>query len=153
MSSQLNATLMLIAAGLFTGVLWTLAIERVWIWRTMDARQFAVDFGRSVRRVDLVQPAGAVLSVALAVGYATTVGGTAQVLAIIAALLLVIIIVMSAAIGVPMQKLFRGAAEGEVLSSEVDVPAVRARWINLHLARTVLGIIAFVLLVVAALYP
>src|SRR5262245_48579356 len=144
---------MLIASGLFTGVLWTLAIERVWIWRLMDLRTFAVDFGRSVRRVDLVQPAGAILSVGLAIGYATTVGGTARALSIAGAILVIVVIVISTAVGVPMQKLFRSAEAGEIVPSDVDVAAVRDRWVRLHLVRTVLGVVAFVLLVVAALYP
>ncbi len=153
MSRQLVGVLMVIVNGLFMGVLWTLTIERVPVWQSIDLRAFAVDFGQSIRRVDLVQPAGAVLSVVFAAGYATTVGGTSRVLTVIAGVLLVVVIVISAGVGVPMQKPFRSAEGGDGLPAGVDVAGIRQRWIRIHLVRTLLGVVAFGLLVVAAIYP
>ncbi len=153
MSRELTATLAIIVSGIYMAPLWTLAIERVWIWAAMEPADFARDFRRSLLRIDLVQPAGAILAFALAIGYATTVGGSARVLSIIAAALLGIIIVISVAIGVPMQKLFRSVDEGEFDPSAIDVPVIRSRWIRLHLVRTALGVVAFVLLVIAGIYP
>ena len=152
MSRQLTAVLMLIAYGLYIAVLWTFSIERVWIWRGMDLHAFAVDFGKSVRRVDIFQPALAVLSLLLAVGYVTTVGGTSRILTVVAVVLMVVVFIGSVFVGVPMQKPFRFAEQGDV-ATDVDVANVRERWTRFHLVRTVLSVVAFVLLVVAAVYP
>jgi hypothetical protein len=151
MSRGLVGVIMLVLGGLFTGVLWTLAIERVWIWRALDARAFAADFRSSVQRIDVVQPVTGALATAAAIGYATTVPSRGQTLSIAAAALLLVVIVASAGIGVPIQKRFRRADADEL--SEGRIVELRGRWVALHLARTVAGVAAFVLLAVAALYP
>jgi hypothetical protein len=49
-SARVSMIVMLGAGGLFTGGLVWYAWERVWIWRRLDLREYAVDFRRSVAR-------------------------------------------------------------------------------------------------------
>jgi FtsH-binding integral membrane protein len=151
-SRQLTASVLLIVDGLFTGVLWTLAIERVWIWREMDERAFADDFRNSIRRVDVVQPVFGLVATALAAYYAAKVSGSAQWLAFIGTALLVTVMVASVAVGVPLQKRLR-APQPDDLDISSNVLEIRRVWCRMHLVRTACGVSAFALLVVAVLYP
>ena len=149
MSTSLIASLMLVVNGIFTGILCAFSVERIWIWEQLDLRGYAVDFRRSVRRADLVQPALLVLTIALASAYATRVSSSSRTETIIGLACLVMILAGSTIVLVPLQKRFRNRPEGEI---PADAEAIRRRWKIGHLVRTGLGIAAFVLLVHAVVY-
>ncbi len=132
--------LALFAGGLFTGALSMLAGERVWVWRRMGIEEFAVDFRRSVKRAD---PAMPILGVTFAIGtagLAWSSEGTRQTLLLAALAPQVIIFVGSLVLAEPINSRFRRLREGEV---PAGAGRLRARWRRLHLARTVLGWVAF----------
>jgi hypothetical protein len=53
---QWSAWLMLMACGLWSGVILTFQVERINLWAQMPIEQYAVDFRRSLFRVDPMQP-------------------------------------------------------------------------------------------------
>jgi hypothetical protein len=55
-SARVSMIMMLGAGGLFTGGLVWYAWERIWIWRRLNLHEYAVDFGRSVRKADPASP-------------------------------------------------------------------------------------------------
>jgi hypothetical protein len=65
---QWSAWLMLMACGLWAGVILTFQVERINLWARMPIEQFAVDFRRSLFRVDPLQPILAALA-SIAGGY------------------------------------------------------------------------------------
>src|SRR5262245_66120627 len=124
MSTQLIATLMLVIDGVFTGILCAFSIERVWIWAELDLRDYAIDFRRSMRRADIVQPLFLILTIALAIWFTTRISGSAETQAFVAIALLVLILVGSVVVLVPWQKQFRDRPEGEV---PPDAETIRRR--------------------------
>ena len=71
---RLSTIVMLGAGGLFTGGVVWYAWERVWIWRRLPLRAYAVDFRRSVRRADPALPILLVVCAAGASGFALLTG-------------------------------------------------------------------------------
>jgi hypothetical protein len=59
---QWSAWLMLMACGLWSGVILTFQVERINLWAQMPIEQYAVDFRRSLFRVDPMQPILAALA-------------------------------------------------------------------------------------------
>jgi hypothetical protein len=53
---RVSTVVMLGAGGLFTGGVVWYAWERVWIWRRLTLRAYAVDFRRSLRKADPALP-------------------------------------------------------------------------------------------------
>ena len=149
MSTSLIATIMLVVNGVFTGVLCAFAIERIWIWEQLDLHEYAVDFRRSIRRADLIQPATLILTIVLASVYASRVHNSARTETFIALGCLVAILVASTVVLVPLQKQFRNRTEGEI---PPDAETIRRKWRVGHLVRTALGLVAFALLVHAVVY-
>jgi len=149
MSTALIATLMLILDAIFTGVLCAFSVERVWIWNELDLKSYAVDFRRSMRRADIMQPALLILTIVLASVYASRVSHSARTETFVALGFLVLILIVSTAVLVPMQKKFRDRPEGEVPQ---DAETIRRRWRVGHLFRTGFGLAALVLLVHAVVY-
>ena len=149
MSTSLIATLMLVSSGVFTGVLCAFAVERIWIWDQLELRDYAIDFRRSMRRADILQPALLILTIVLAVVYATRVENSARTETIVALGCLFAILGASTIILVPLQKRFRNRTEGDV---PPDAEAIRRKWRVGHLVRTALGMSAFALLVHAVVY-
>ena len=88
--------------GLFTGVIWTVAVERVNLWRRMPVEQYVVDFQRSVRRVDPLQPIMGTVCAVGAVVFAINSQGRPATLAWIAVGLIAVIMVASFVIAEPM---------------------------------------------------
>ncbi len=139
------AAIMLIAGGLFAGGSATFAWSRVPIWRGMPVPEFVTDFGETIRRTDIVQPALAVVAAVAGIGFALTADGGAWVFAALGAAGLIIVLLASVAVMVPLQRRIiarRGQAD--------DIEAMRRRWFSGNLGRSLLSVIAFVLLVVAA---
>jgi len=149
MSTPLLATSMLVVAGVFTGILCAFSVERVWIWDRLDIREYAVDFRRSMRRVDVVQPALLILAIALAAVYAARTSGSVRTETLVALACLVAILAGSVGVLVPMQKPFRNRPEGDI---PPDAGRIRRQWRAGHLVRTGLGLVAFAFLVHAVVY-
>jgi drug/metabolite transporter (DMT)-like permease len=143
------AILMLSAGALFTGGLAWYAWERVWIWRRLDLRAFAVDFRRSVRKADPTMPILLVICGAAAGMFASVAGGRSRTLALAAIGLLAVILLGSIVIAEPINSQFRRRAEG-VIPPEAE--QLRSRWRRFHLARTYLGLAALVCLITAVTY-
>jgi drug/metabolite transporter (DMT)-like permease len=141
--------LMLSAGALFTGGLVWYAWERVWIWRRLDIRAFAVDFRRSVRKADPAMPILLVICGTAAGVFASIAGDGSRTLALVAIGLLVVILLGSIFVAEPINSQFRRRSEGEV-PPEAD--QLRRRWRRLHLARTCLGLAALVCLITAVAY-
>jgi hypothetical protein len=148
-ATHVIATILLIVEGVFTGILCAVGLERVWIWDQMDLRDYAVDFRRSMLRIDIVQPALLIVTIALASIFAARTSGSTRVETIVALACLVGILAGSVLVLVPLQKEFRSRAEGEV---PPNAASIRGRWRIGHFIRTALGLAAFVLVVHAVTY-
>jgi hypothetical protein len=138
---------MLISAALFAAGVVPIAWERAPAWRAADHATFRVEFAHTLRRMDLLQPALLILCLVSSVGFAVSAGGTARTLAGLAASCFVAVLVGSGAGLVPIQR--RLVDPGRDLSA-ADVERLRARWLGGHLIRTLVALVAFVLLVVSA---
>jgi len=79
------AVAMLLSGGLFAGGVSSIAWERIPAWRATDLSQFRAGFAHTLRRVDRLQPALLVVCVGSTVGFASSVGGAARALAMLAA--------------------------------------------------------------------
>ena len=79
--SHASAWLMVAFAGLFSGGILIVAVERVNLWRRMPVDQYVVDFRRSLYRLDPMMPILGTLAALGAVVYALNTGGRAAVLA------------------------------------------------------------------------
>jgi hypothetical protein len=140
---------MLGAGGLFTGGLVWYAWERVWIWRRLDLREFAVDFRRSVRKADPAMPILLVICGAAAGVFASIAEGQARALALVGIGLLAVILVGSIVVAEPINSQFRRLPEGVV---PPQGERLRRLWRRFHLVRTGLGIAAFACLITAVTY-
>jgi hypothetical protein len=151
MSSALRlATIVMLATGgVFTGGVVWYAWERVWIWRRLALREYAVDFRRSVRKADPALPILLVACGSAAGAFAFLTGGAARTLAICGIALLAAILVSSIVLAEPINSQFRRRAEGVV---PPDAERLRRRWRRFHLVRTAMAASAFALLVTAASY-
>jgi hypothetical protein len=81
---RISTVVMLGAGGVFTGGVVWYAWERVWIWRRLSLRAYAVDFRRSVRKADPALPILLVVCAAGAGAFASLTGGAARALAVAA---------------------------------------------------------------------
>jgi hypothetical protein len=140
---------MLTAGALFTGGLVWYAWERVWIWRRLDLRGFAVDFRRSVRRADPAMPILLVICGAAASVFATLSEAVSRTLAIVAIGLLAAILVSSVLIAEPINSRFRRLPEGVV---PPEAEQLRRRWRRFHLVRAGMGVGALACLILAVIY-
>jgi hypothetical protein len=151
MSPALRAStiVMLAAGGLFTGGVVWYAWERVWIWRRLTLREYAVDFRRSVRKADPALPILLVTSGAAAGVFASLADRTSRTLALAGIGFLALILVSSIIVAEPINSRFRRLPEGEVPS---DAERLRRLWRRFHLVRTALAVAAFAFLVTAVSY-
>jgi hypothetical protein len=138
---------MLLAAGLFAGGAVSIALERIPAWRGADLEGFKIAFAHTLRRVDPLQPALVVVSLISTIGFALSEEDAARVVAALSAAGFLIVLVGSGALLVPIQRRLV-AAEPDAASPELE--SLRARWLRGHVIRTVVGLAAFVLAVVAA---
>lgn len=130
---------MLFFGGLFAGSILLVAVERTNLWRRMPLDQYAVDFRRSVYRVDPMMPILGAITGAGAIVFALHSYGDARRLAWVASGLLVAIILASVMIAEPMNSKFRRLPEGEVPQ---DAGGIRDRWRAFHIVRTILALSA-----------
>jgi Domain of unknown function (DUF1772) len=145
--SEAWAVVMLISAGLFASGVVPIAWERAPAWRAADAASFRVEFAHTLRRMDRLQPALLLVCLISSVGFAVSASGTARTLAGLAASCFAAVLVGSGAGLVPIQR--RLVDPGSALTT-ADVERLRTRWLGGHLIRTVVALVAFALLVVAA---
>ena len=145
--SEWWSIVMLISGALFVAGVFPIVWERAPAWRTADPATFRVEFAYTLRRMDLLQPALAFACAVSSVGFAFSASGTERTLAVLAAACFGAILVGSWLGLVPIQH--RLVDPGSDLSA-ADVERLRTRWLGGHLMRTVVALVAFVLLVVAA---
>jgi hypothetical protein len=138
---------MLISAGLFVAGVVPIAWERAPAWPAADHASFQVEFAHTLQRMDRFQPTLLILSLVSSAGFAVSSSGTTRALAALAALCFVVILVGSRVGLVPIQ---RRLVDPRSDLSAADVERLRTRWLGGHLIRTVVALIAFVLLVLAA---
>src|SRR5580704_10958165 len=79
--TQISAWIMLISCGLWAGGILIFAVERTNLWRRMPIDQYAVDFRRSLFRVDPMMPILGVIAGAAATIFALQRSGAASGLA------------------------------------------------------------------------
>lgn len=139
--TAVGAWLMIVSGGLWAGGILIYSVERVDLWARMPVEQYAVDFRRSLRRVDPLMPILVTVAMVGAVIFAlTSGGGRAAVLAWIATGLLAIVMVSSILVAEPMNYKFRRVPEGQVPDG---AERIRVVWRRFHLIRTLIGCAAF----------
>jgi hypothetical protein len=140
---------MLIPGAVFAGVIVTYAVERTNLWRRMPLEQYAVDFRRSLYRVDPMQPILLVVCAGGAVAFALAASGTARALAWVGVAQLAVVLVASLVVAEPMNSKFRRLTEGSV---PPDAENLRDAWRRFHALRTVVALGALSCLVIAVTY-
>jgi hypothetical protein len=148
-SLRLATAVMLIPGAVWAGIIVCYAVERINLWARMPLDQFAVDFRRSVHRVDPLQPILLVVTGAGTVWFGLAARGHASTFAWLGLAGLAVVMVSSIAIAEPMNTRFRRLHEGEV---PAGADAMRARWARFHIARTVVTVATLVFLVLATTY-
>jgi hypothetical protein len=139
---------MLISAGLFAAGVVPIAYERAPAWRAADHASFRADFAHTLQRMDRLQPTLLLICLISSAAFAASASGTARMLAALAASCFVAVLIGSTAGLVPIQRQL--VDPGSRLTAS-DVTRLRTRWLGGHLIRTVVALVAFALLVVAAI--
>jgi uncharacterized membrane protein len=137
---QWSAWLMLMACGLWAGVILTFQVERINLWARMPIEQFAVDFRRSLFRVDPLQPILAALASIVGGYFAWFSLGTPRLLAWVGVALMVFVVVASIVIAEPINSRFRDLPEGQLPDG---AERYRIAWRRFHTARTIFTLAAF----------
>jgi hypothetical protein len=137
---------LVVISGVWTGGIATIAWERIPVWRRLDPVPRAVDFRRSLRRMDPAMPIIAVVILALGVAYALRHDGTARTLTWIALSGVTVIVLGSILLLEPINNKFRRLPEG---TPPPDAAALHTRWSWLHLGRTVVAVASLALFVAA----
>jgi Domain of unknown function (DUF1772) len=145
-TTHLSAWLMIAAGGLFTGGIFTIAVERLNVWRRMPIDQYAVDFRRSVYRMDPLMPIMGTISALAAVVFALNSDGRAAALAWIAVALIAVIMIASITLAEPMNSRFRRLPEGH---TPEGAEQLRIRWRRFHWARTAVALASLACLAAA----
>ena len=128
---------MIFFGGLFVGGVFLVAVERTNLWGRMPIEQYAIDFRRSVYRVDPMLPILGAITALSATVFAVNGQGAARELAWVAVGLLAAIIIGSTVIAEPMNSKFRRLPEGQVPQ---DAARIRERWRAFHTLRTILAL-------------
>jgi hypothetical protein len=136
--------LMLASGGLFAGGILVVAVERTNLWRRMPVEQYAVDFRRSLARVDPMLPILGALSCAGALLFALNSSGRPATLTWVAVALLGVVIVSSLVVAEPINARFRRVPEG---ATPEGADRLRVTWRRFHYGRTLLGLAAFTCIV------
>ena len=142
---DLWAALMLISAGAFAGGAASFSWSRVPIWRAMEPGSFRDDFSATISRTDKVQPALLLVATLSTIAFAVAADSSATAFASVGAAGFIVTLVASVAVLVPLQRqIIRGA-----VAHRSDFEAMRARWFQGHLGRSVLSMASFVSTVLA----
>ncbi|MDQ3778031.1 MAG: DUF1772 domain-containing protein [Actinomycetota bacterium] len=116
------------------------------IWRRMPPAEFVPDFEQTIRWTDKVQPALLVVAAVSAIGFAIAADDAARVLACLGAAGFVVVLLASFAILVPLQRRIVATPRTDLDAIE----AMRLRWFSGNLGRSVLAVVSFGLVAVAA---
>jgi Domain of unknown function (DUF1772) len=144
----ISTWLMLASGGLWAGGILLVAVERTNQWRRMPIEQYAVDFRRSVFRVDPMMPIFSVVTGIASTAFALShEDNVAQVLAWTGTGLVVLVIVTSVTIAEPINSKFRRLPEGQVPEG---AERYRDLWRRFHTGRTVAALAALGSLAAAA---
>ena len=139
LTPQISAWVMLVFTGLWTGGILIFAVERINLWKRMPVEQYAVDFRRSLFRVDPLMPIlGSVAGIA-AVVFALGSTGLAKRLTWTGILFVALVIAASILLAEPINSKFRRLPEGQVPER---AEYYRRIWRLFHLGRTVAAIAA-----------
>lgn len=141
----LGGWLMTAAGGLFAGAILLVAVERTNQWRRMPIEQYAIDFRRSLYRVDPLIPILGITSGVGAILFALN-SGRPPLLAWTALGLIGLIIIGSAVIAEPINAKFRRLPEGRVPDGAEQL---RVAWRRFHAIRTLVALAAFALIAAA----
>jgi hypothetical protein len=144
--TQISAWIMLVSCGLWTGGVLIFAVERTNLWRRMPIDQYAVDFRRSLFRVDPMMPILGVIARAAATIFAIQRSGAAGNLAWVGLGFIVLVVVASIAIAEPINSKFRRLPEGQV-PQRAD--HYRTLWRRFHAVRNLAALAALAFLAAA----
>ncbi len=139
---------LLVLSGIWTGGIATIAWERIPIWRRMTPLERAVDFRRTLYRMDPTMPILAVAIVVLGIASALQHDGAARTLTWAAIGCVLLIVIGTTAILEPMNSKFRRLPEG---TPPDNADAILATWGKLHIARTAVAVVSLILFVTAQL--
>lgn len=145
--TQLAGVLMVVCIGLWAGGILVIAVDRTHVWAQMGIRDYAVDFRRSVRRLDPMMPILGAVGGLSAIGFAvTSQDAGVQLFAWLGAGLALLAIVASIVIAEPINSRFRRLPEGTPPPrSEQD----RVTWRRFHRVRAVVAVASFAALATA----
>lgn len=143
-----SAWLMVVCSGLTAGGILLVAVERTNQWTRMPIEQYAVDFRRSLYRLDPLLPILGGISGVGAVVFALNVDGLSAWLAWVGVALVVLIIGGSTLIAEPMNSKFRRLPEGGIPEG---AERIRTVWRRFHWTRTVVAVGACAVLAAAAI--
>lgn len=144
---RVSTCLMIAFGGLFAGGIFFVAVERTNLWQRMPIEQYAIDFRRSLYRLDPLMPILGAVSALGAVVFALNTGGPPAALAWVGVALIAAIMIASIAVAEPMNSKFRRLPEGQAPEGAEEL---RFRWRRFHLTRTVIALVALGCLSAAA---
>jgi hypothetical protein len=145
--SEWWAIAMLLSGALFAGGVVSIAWERLPAWKASDPVEFRAAFAYTLRRVDRLQPALAMVGLLSTIGFAVSADGAARTLAGLAAAGFGVILAGSVAWLVPLQRRLLAPAPEE---PHVDTAALRRQWFRGHQIRATVALLSFTLSAVAA---
>jgi len=145
--TQISAWIMLVSCGLWAGGILIFAVERTNLWRRMPIDQYAVDFRRSLFRVDPMMPILGVIAGAAAMIFALQRSGAAGGLAWAGLLFIVLVVVASVTVAEPINSKFRRLPEGQVPQRAEHY---RTLWRHFHTVRNLAALAALACLAAAA---
>ena len=144
---QVSAWTMLVFCGLWTGGILIFAVERTNLWHRMPVDQYAVDFRRSLFRVDPLMPILGVITTVAAAVFASHRRDIARTLGWTGVILVALVIVGSITIAEPINSKFRRQPEGQ---APERAEHYRVVWRRFHAWRTVVALGALGCLAAAA---
>ena len=138
---------MVVFCGIWTGGINVIAVDRLSVWKRMTIQEYAVDFRRSLFRVDPMMPILAILTLIPAVYFAIYANPLASKAAWIGAGVVLLVIITSVSLAEPINSKFRRLPEGTVPEG---ADGYRVFWRRFHICRNVAAIIALAFLAAAA---
>src|ERR1700751_1968013 len=111
--AQISAWIMLVSCGLWAGGILIFAVERTNLWRRLPIDQYAVDFRRSLFRVDPMMPILGVTAGDAATIFALQRSGAAGAPAWAGLGFFVVVVVAAIAMPEPINSKFRRLPEGQ----------------------------------------
>jgi uncharacterized membrane protein len=144
---QISAWAMLVFCGLWAGGILVVAVDRTHVWRRMPVDQYAIDFRRSLFRLDPLMPILGVIALSAALVFALHSGGWPKLLAWAGIGLIALVVFASIAIAEPINSRFRRLPEGQIPER---AERYREVWGRFHAARNLVSLTAFACLAAAA---